>query len=88
VFLEVLAFWFVLRWLLVGRLVLLFGRLLVLMMVVGAIGTLGEAHYVWAACFAGAALYGWMLLRRWIAGATTRAPHGGDPRLGRRSPKR
>lgn len=64
-FLEVLAFWFVLRWMLLGRLVLFFGRLLVLMMVVGAIGTLGEAHYVWAASFAGAALLGWLLLRRW-----------------------
>jgi hypothetical protein len=64
-FLEVLAFWFVLRWLLFGRLVVFFGRLLVLMMVVGALGTLGEDHYVWAACFAGAALLGWLLLRRW-----------------------
>lgn len=65
VFLEVLAFWFVLRWLLVGRLVLFFGRLLVLMMVVGAIGTLGEHDYVWAACFAAAGLLSWLLLRRW-----------------------
>jgi hypothetical protein len=65
VFLEVLTFWFVLRWLLVGRLVLFFGRLLVLMMVVGAIGTLGEHDYVWAACFAAAGLLSWLLLRRW-----------------------
>jgi hypothetical protein len=63
VFLEVLAFWFVLRWLLVGRLVLLLGRLLVLMTVVGTIGTLRERHYVWATCFAGAALLSWLLLR-------------------------
>jgi len=65
VFLEVLTFWFVLRWLLVGRLVLFFGRLLVLMLVVGAIGTLGEHHYLWAACFAAAGLLSWLLLRRW-----------------------
>jgi hypothetical protein len=65
VFLEVLTFWFVLRWLLVGRLVLLFGRLLGLMMVVGAIGTLGEHHYVWAACFGAAGVLSWLLLRRW-----------------------
>jgi hypothetical protein len=65
VFLEVLTFWFVLRWLLVGHLILVFGRLLVLMMVVGAIRTLGEHHYVWAACFAAAGLLSWLLLRRW-----------------------
>ena len=64
-FLEVLAFWFVLRWLLMGRLILLFGRLLVLIMVAGALGTLNEHHYVWAACSGGAALLAWVLLRRW-----------------------
>ena len=64
-FLEVLAFWFVLRWVLVGRLILLLGRLLVLMMVVGALNTLDEPGYVWPACFLGAALLAWLLLRRW-----------------------
>ena len=42
-----------------------FGRVLVLLMVVGALGTLGEHYYVWAACFAGSALLAWVLLRRW-----------------------
>jgi len=72
-FLEVLAFWFVLRWLLVARLVLFFGRLLVLMMVVGVVGTLGEHRLVWTACFAGSALLAWILLRRW-RGQPTRTP--------------
>lgn len=67
-FLEILAFWFVLRWLLLGRLILLVGRLLVLMMVVGAIGTLDQHLDVWAACFAGSALLSWLLLRRWRGG--------------------
>jgi hypothetical protein len=65
VFLEVLVFWFVLRWLLIGRLILLLGRLLVLIMVVGAFGMLGAHDYVWGACFAGSALLSWLLLRRW-----------------------
>jgi hypothetical protein len=63
-FLEVIPFSFILRWLLLGRLVLFFGRLLVVMMVVGTLGTLDEHHYVWAACFAGAAWLAWLLLRR------------------------
>jgi hypothetical protein len=64
-FLEVLAFWFVLRWLLFGWLILFIGRALVLLMVVGMLGTLAEHHYVWAASFAGSALLAWALLRRW-----------------------
>jgi hypothetical protein len=64
-FFEVLAFWLVLRWLLLGRLILLFGRLLVVMMVVGALGTLDEHNYVWAASFLGAGLLAWLFLRRW-----------------------
>ena len=64
-FLEVLAFWFILRWLLTPRLVLFFGRLLVLMMVVGALGTIDERRFVWAACLAGSALLAWLLLARW-----------------------
>jgi hypothetical protein len=64
-FLEVLVFWFVLRWLLLGRLILFFGRALILMMVVGALGTLDQHYHVWAACFAGSALLAWVLLRRW-----------------------
>lgn len=64
-FLEVLAFWFVLRWLLLGRLILLVGRLLVLTMVVGTLTTLGANHFAWAASFAGAGLLAWLLLRRW-----------------------
>jgi len=64
-FLEVLAFWFILRWLLVARLVLFFGRILVLMMIVGVFGTIDQHRFVWAACFAGSALLAWVLLRRW-----------------------
>jgi len=64
-FLEVLAFWFILRRLLVASLVLFFGRILVLMMVVGVFGTLDEHRFVWAACFAGSVLLAWALLRRW-----------------------
>jgi hypothetical protein len=64
-FLEVLAFWFVLRWLLVGRAVLFVGRVLVLMMLVGLVAALDEHHVVWATCFAGAALMAWALLQRW-----------------------
>ena len=54
-----------LRWLLIGRVILLLGRLLVLMMVVGALSTVAEHHYAWTASFAGAGLLAWMLLRRW-----------------------
>ena len=64
-FLEVLAFWFILRWLLTARLVMVFGRVLVLMMVVGALGTIDERRFVWMACFAGSALLAWLLLGRW-----------------------
>lgn len=64
-FLEVFAFWFILRWLLVARFVLFFGRALVLLMLVGALATSGEDHFVWTACFAGSALLAWVLLRRW-----------------------
>ena len=64
-FLEVLAFWFVLRWFLFRRAILLVGWLLVLMMLVGTLSSLDEHSYVWAACFTGAALLAWRLLRRW-----------------------
>jgi hypothetical protein len=64
-FLEVLAFWFILRWLLVGRHILFFGRALILMMVVGALGTLDQHYYDWAGCFAASALLAWALLRHW-----------------------
>ena len=64
-FLEVLAFWFVLRWLLVARLIRFFGRLLVLMMTVGALSALDDHEWMWAASFAGSALLAWLLLRRW-----------------------
>ena len=63
--LEVLAFWFVLRWLLIGRAILFVGRALVLMMVVGVLGTLDEHRYIWAGCFAGSAVLAWVLLHRW-----------------------
>lgn len=63
--LDVLAFWFVLRWLLSPRAILLVGRLLVMMMIVGALGTLGQHHYVWAAFFVASAALAWGLLRRW-----------------------
>lgn len=64
-FLEVLVFWLVLRWLLLGRLILVFGRLLVLMMVVGALATLDQHHSVWTASFATSGALAWLLLRRW-----------------------
>ena len=64
-FLEVLAFWFILRWLLTARMVLFVGRLLVLMMFVGARGTIDEHRFVWAGGFAGSALVAWLLLGRW-----------------------
>ena len=41
------------------------GRLLIVMMIVGALRTLDEHDYVWAASFLGAALLAWLLLRRW-----------------------
>ena len=71
-FLEVLAFWFILRSLLTARLVLFFGRLLVVMMVVGALATIDERRFVWAACFAGSALLAWLLLARWRGRAVRR----------------
>ena len=64
-FLEVLAFWFVLRWLLFGRLVPFAGRALIWLMLVGTLDTLSQHHYLWAGCFAGSALLAWLLLRRW-----------------------
>jgi hypothetical protein len=73
-FLEVLAFWFVLRWFLFRRAILLVGWLLVLMMLVGALSTLGEHSYLWTACFAGAGLLAWLLLRRWRGLPTLRRP--------------
>lgn len=73
-FLEVLAFWFVLRWLLTVRLVLYFGRVLALLMLVGVLGTLHEHRFVWAACFAGSALLAWILLRRWRHGLVHHTP--------------
>jgi hypothetical protein len=71
-FLEVLAFWFVLRWFLAARLVLFFGRALVLLMLVGVLGTLDQRRFVWAACFAGLALLAWLLVRPWRARPTRR----------------
>jgi len=64
-FLEVLAFWFLLRWLLIGRLILFFGRLLAVMMGVGALATLDQHRFVWMACFVGSGALAWVLLRRW-----------------------
>jgi hypothetical protein len=64
-FLEVLAFWLVLRWLLLGRLILFIGRILVVMMGVGALATLDQNHLAWTACFVGAGALAWLLLRRW-----------------------
>jgi hypothetical protein len=77
--LEVLALWFVLRWVLPARLLLLFGRLLILMMVVGTLGTLAQHHYVWAAFFAAAATLAWSLLRRWRTSTSLRRRY--SPRL-------
>jgi hypothetical protein len=73
--LDVFAFWFVLRWLLPDGLLLLFGRLLILMMAVGALGTVAQHHYVWAAFFAAAAWLSWSLLRRWRKPLALRRPH-------------
>jgi hypothetical protein len=73
-FLEVLAFWFVLRWLLPARLVLFLGRAVVVMMVVGVFGTLGEHRLVWASCFAGSAVLALLLLRRWRRTPTPQRP--------------
>lgn len=64
-FLEVLTFWFILRWLLTARLVLFVGRALVLVMLVGILATVNQSGFVWTACFAGSALLAWALLRRW-----------------------
>jgi hypothetical protein len=63
-FLEVLAFWFVLRWLLIGWAILFVGRVLVLMMIVGTLASLDKHHLVWATFFGGAALLAWAMLRR------------------------
>ena len=79
-FLEVVAFWFVLRWLLLGRLILLIGSALVVMMIIGALGTLDERQYVWSACFGGSAALAWLLLRRW---RRTRHQRQRGPRLPR-----
>lgn len=65
VFLDVLVFWFVLRWFLPWRLILRLGRGLVLLMVVGAIAMAGEGRILWSICFAGSAALAWALLRRW-----------------------
>jgi hypothetical protein len=54
-FLEVLAFWLILRCLLIARLVLFLGRAVVLLMVLGLLETLDGLRLVWAACFAGSA---------------------------------
>jgi hypothetical protein len=81
--LEVLAFWFVLRWLLIGRAILFVGRALVLMMVVGVLGTLDEHRYIWAGCFAGSAVLAWVLLRRWRGPPRRVLGHSPRPRISR-----
>jgi hypothetical protein len=63
-FLDVLAFWFIVRWFLFARVVLLMGWLLLLMMIVGVFATLDQHEYMWAACCAGSAWLAWALLRR------------------------
>jgi hypothetical protein len=63
-FLEVLAFWFILRWLLSGRVIAFIGRALVVLMVIGVFSSLGMHRHVWAAFFAGSALLSWVLLHR------------------------
>src|SRR5947209_13374003 len=75
--LDVFAFWFVLRWLLPRGLLLLLARLLILMMVVGTLGTLAQHHFVWAAFFAAAGWLAWSLLRRWRASARLSRGHTG-----------
>jgi len=81
--LEVFAFWFVLRWLLIGRAILFVGRALVLMMVVGVLGTLDEHRYIWAGCFAGSAVLAWALLRRWRGSRRETLSHRLRPRVSR-----
>src|SRR5436305_11421349 len=73
--LDVFVFWFVLRWLLPGGLLLLFGRLRILMMVGGTLGAFAQHHYVWAAFFAAAAWLSWLLLHRWRTSARVRRAH-------------
>lgn len=81
--LDVCAFWFVLRWLLPRRGVEFVGRVLVLVMAVGVLGTLDEHHYLWALCFAASGLLAWVLLRRWQRAPTLR--RFGLPRPGSRA---
>ena len=81
--LEVLAFWFVLRWLLIGRAILFVGRALVLMMVVGVLGTLDEHRYIWAGCFAGSAVLAWVLLRLWRGPPRRVLGHSPRPQISR-----
>ena len=64
-FLDVLVFWFIVRWFVFARVVLLIGWLLVLMMIVGVFATLDQHEYMWAACFAGSAWLAGALLRHW-----------------------
>ena len=80
--LDVFALWFVLRWLLPAALLLLFGRLLNLMMVVGTLGTLAQHHYVWATFSAAAAWLSWAPLRRWRTSRPLISAH--TPRLATR----
>jgi hypothetical protein len=75
--LDVLAFWFVLRWVLSAAMLLLFARVLLAMLAVGLLVSLGQHHYVWAVSFAAAAALAWTLMRwqRARPPAQPRRPH-------------
>jgi hypothetical protein len=62
--LDVLALWFVLRWVLSAAMLLLFARVLLVMLAVGLLVSLGQDRFVSALFFAAATVLCWMLMRR------------------------
>jgi hypothetical protein len=61
--LDVLAFWFVLRWVLPAPAVVLVGRALILMMLAGALTSIQRGDYVTSLYFAASVVLAWALLR-------------------------
>ena len=45
--LDVVVFWFVLRWVLPASILMLFARALAALMAVGTLGALGQHHFLW-----------------------------------------